>query len=74
MKKEMQHEPMPRMIYLYAQDYYTVRQVVEMMGLGAKGFSPAVRIIIRDYRRRHNLPPIEYPTLPDKTHSSDSED
>jgi hypothetical protein len=73
MKKEMEHEPMPRMVYLYAFEYYTVRQVVEMLGLGSKGFSLAIRMIIRDYSKRHGLPPLEFPTIQEKIHRNDTE-
>jgi hypothetical protein len=73
MKEKMEHEPMPRMVYLYAFEYYTVRQVVEELGLGSKGFSPAVRIIIRDYSKRHGLPPLEFPTIQEKISRNDKE-
>ena len=44
-----------RMINLEQSDYWTVRRVVQEKGLGAKGFSAALRLIIREWAES-NLP------------------
>ena len=43
----MRHEYVPRMINLEPSDYQVVRRVADEGGLGEKGFSVALRMIIR---------------------------
>ena len=44
----MPHQYVPRMINLESQDYQVVRRVADQRGLGEKGFSAALRMIIRE--------------------------
>ena len=46
----MPHQYVPRMINLEAQDYQIVRRVADQRGLGEKGFSAALRMIIREWQ------------------------
>ena len=39
----------PRMVNLEPRDYRIVRRVAQARGLGGKGFSAALRIIIREW-------------------------
>ena len=39
-----------RMVNLEPQDYRTVRRLADEKGLGGKGFSAAVRMIIREWQ------------------------
>ena len=45
----MPHQYVPRMINLEQSDYNTVRRLAEERGLGEKGFSGALRMIIREW-------------------------
>lgn len=42
-------EYIPRLVNLTLQDYRTVRRLAEEKGLGSKGFSAALRMIIREW-------------------------
>jgi hypothetical protein len=46
-----------RMVSLEKLDYRTVRQVADERGLGGKGFSAALRIIIREWIALTGRPP-----------------
>jgi hypothetical protein len=46
----MRHEYVPRMINLEPSDYQVVRRVADQRGLGEKGFSAALRMIIREWQ------------------------
>ena len=46
----MPHQYVPRMINLESQDYHVVRRVADQRGLGEKGFSAALRMIIREWQ------------------------
>ena len=46
----MQRDYVPRMINLERSDYQIVRQMAEERGLGEKGFSAALRMIIREWQ------------------------
>ena len=46
----MSHDYVPRMINLERSDYQIVRQMAEERGLGEKGLSAAVRMIIREWQ------------------------
>ena len=46
----MRHDYVPRMINLEQSDYQLVRRVANERGLGDKGFSAALRMIIREWR------------------------
>jgi hypothetical protein len=46
----MSHDYVPRMINLERSDYQIVRQMAEERGLGEKGLSAAIRMIIRDWQ------------------------
>ena len=46
----MPHQYVPRMINLEPQDYQVVRRVADERGLGDKGFSAAMRMIIREWQ------------------------
>ena len=46
----MQHDYVPRMINLERSDYEIVRQMAEERGLGEKGLSAAIRMIIREWQ------------------------
>ena len=45
----MPHQYVPRMINLEQSDYNIVRRFAEERGLGDKGFSAALRMIIREW-------------------------
>ena len=45
----MQREYVPRMINLERSDYQIVKRMAEERGLGDKGFSAALRMIIREW-------------------------
>ena len=45
----MPHQYVPRMINLEQSDYNIVRRLAEERGLGDKGFSAALRMIIREW-------------------------
>jgi hypothetical protein len=59
-----------RMVSLEKLDYRIVRQVADERGLGGKGFSAALRIIIREwdaFKQRSTSgaqPPADLPTPP----------
>ena len=38
-----------RIINLEQSDYWTIQRVIQEKGLGAKGFSAAIRLIIREW-------------------------
>lgn len=42
-------EFMPRCVNLEARDYRIVREAADEKGLGSKGFSAALRLIIREW-------------------------
>lgn len=44
----MQRDYVPRMINLERSDYQIVKRMAEKRGLGDKGFSAALRMIIRE--------------------------
>ena len=46
----MPSEYVPRMINLEPSDYQIVRWVADQRGLGEKGFSAALRMIIREWQ------------------------
>ena len=46
----MRHEYVPRMINLEQSDYQVVRRVADQRGLGEKGVSAALRMIIREWQ------------------------
>ena len=46
----MQREYVPRMINLERSDYQIVKRMAEERGLGDKGFSAALRMIIREWQ------------------------
>ena len=46
----MQREYVPRMINLERSDYQIVKRVAEERGLGDKGFSASLRMIIREWQ------------------------
>ena len=46
----MPHQYVPRMINLEQRDYQIVRKVADQRGLGEKGFSAALRMIIREWQ------------------------
>jgi hypothetical protein len=46
----MRHDYVPRMINLEQSDYQLVRRVANELGLGDKGFSAALRMIIREWQ------------------------
>ena len=46
----MRHEYVPRMINLEPSDYQVVRRVADQRGFGEKGFSAALRMIIREWQ------------------------
>ena len=46
----------PQMVNLEVNDVRLIRQVVEEQKLGDKGFSAALRLIIRDWHSKHELP------------------
>ena len=45
----MQRDYVPRMINLERSDYQIVKRMAEERGLGDKGFSAALRMIIREW-------------------------
>lgn len=55
---------MPRRIYiqrlvnLEQTDYWTVHRYADEKGLGGKGFSAALRMIIREWREHNQLEPL----------------
>ena len=51
----------PRMINFSTKEFQIVNNVVRKKGLGGKGFSAAVRLIINEWHDlvKHNLPPPE---------------
>ena len=53
----MPHQYVPRMINLEKTDYDTVRRLAEERGLGAKGFSAALRMIIREWSQLQLMDP-----------------
>jgi len=53
----MPHHYVPRMINLESQDYQIVRRVADQRGLGEKGFSAALRMIIREWQEFQLLAP-----------------
>ena len=46
----MSNQYFPRMINLESRDYQIVRRVADQRGLGEKGFSAALRMIIREWQ------------------------
>ena len=46
----MQRDYVPRMINLERSDYQIVKRMAEKRGLGDKGFSAALRMIIREWQ------------------------
>ncbi len=46
----MQRDYVPRMINLERSDYQIVKRMAEERGLGVKGFSAALRMIIREWQ------------------------
>lgn len=46
-------EFMPRFVNLEKRDYWIVRGAAEEKGLGLKGFSAALRLIIREWEAAH---------------------
>ena len=46
-------EYIPRIVNLTLQDYRTVRLLAKEKGLGSKGFSAALRMIIREWAALH---------------------
>ena len=46
----MSNQYFPRMINLESKDYQIVRRVADQRGLGEKGFSAALRMIIREWQ------------------------
>jgi hypothetical protein len=46
----MSHQYIPRVINLESQDYHVVRRGADQRGLGEKGFSAALRMIIREWQ------------------------
>ena len=46
----MPHQYIPRMINLEPSDYQVVRRMADVRGLGDKGFSAALRMIIREWQ------------------------
>ena len=53
-----------RIVNLTIQDYLTIRRLAEEEGLGQKGFSNALRLIIQDWLAFTNQTP---PTVPERT-------
>ena len=45
----------PQMVNLEVNDVRLIRQVAEEQKFGAKGFSAALRLIIRDWHSQHEL-------------------
>ena len=50
----MQRDYVPRMINLERSDYQIVKRMAEKRGLGDKGFSAALRMIIREWQDYNN--------------------
>ena len=46
----------PQMVNLEVNDVRLIRQVVEEQKLGDRGFSAALRLIIRDWQSQHEFP------------------
>ena len=46
----------PQMVNLEVNDVRLIRQVAEEQKLGDKGFSAALRLIIRDWQSQHEFP------------------
>ena len=46
----------PRMVNLEVNDVRLIRQVAEEQKFGSKGFSAALRLIIRDWQSKHEFP------------------
>ena len=53
----MQRDYVPRMINLERSDYQIVKRFAETRGLGDKGFSAALRMIIREWREYQLMDP-----------------
>jgi len=46
----------PQMVNLEVNDVRLIRQVAEEQKFGSKGFSAALRLIIRDWQSQHEFP------------------
>ena len=46
----------PQIVNLEVNDVRLIRQVAEEQKFGSKGFSAALRLIIRDWQSKHELP------------------
>ena len=57
MSAPMRHEYIPRMMDFEPSDYQVVRRVADQRGFGEKGFSAALRLIIREWQELQ----IQYP-------------
>ena len=57
----MRHDFVPRMINLEQSDYQLVRRVANERGLGNKGFSAALRMIIREWQEFQPQDPAHSP-------------
>jgi hypothetical protein len=58
-----------RMVNLQQSDYHTVQRVADEKGLGGKGFSAALRLIIREWERAQLLP-AQHPPAQDQAPAS----
>ena len=52
-----------RLVNLEQTDYWIIQRTAREKGLGAKGFSAALRLIIREWESQHDPAPLPKPAL-----------